>query len=105
MERRVTVNDQIEELSLEIPPEAHWQPDAPAETHGPCLYLGPGGERCARAALPGGYCARHHTDDDLRLPLRPYGRVLIATIALILVIWPYLSDLLHELVRWLTPSQ
>jgi hypothetical protein len=41
----------------------------------------------------------------LRLPSRPYGRVLIATIALILVIWPYLADLLHELVRWLTPSQ
>lgn len=105
MERRVSVNDQIEELSLDLPPEAGWQPDSATEAHRSCLYLGPAGQRCARPALPGGYCAGHHTDEAFRLPSRRYGRVLIATIALVLIVWPYVTDLLHELVRWFAPSQ
>jgi hypothetical protein len=104
MERRVTVNDRIERLELEIPEEIEsasvaqvGQPPA----HGPCLYFGPQGERCSRPALAGGYCARHHSDPTFRSPGRNYTRVLAATIALVLIVWPYVSDLVRELVRWL----
>ncbi|MGH9574614.1 MAG: hypothetical protein ACRD40_13930 [Candidatus Acidiferrales bacterium] len=104
MERRVTVNDRIERVQLAVPEELESasgtqvrQPPA----HGPCLYLGPQGERCFRPALAGGYCARHHPDPALRLPSRNYTRVLAATIALILIVWPYVSDLVRDLLRWL----
>jgi hypothetical protein len=114
MERRVTVNDRIERVELEVPEglEGALQEEAPAEklmapregasVYGPCLYLGPAGERCARAALQGGYCARHHIDPEMRSDdRRNYTRVIVASIALVIVIWPYISDLLRDLVRWL----
>lgn len=104
MERRVTVNDRIERVELEVPEEL--ESASPAQVgqssaHGPCLYLGPRGERCSLPALTGGYCARHHSDPAFRLPGRNYTRVLAATIALLLIIWPYVSDLVRELLRWL----
>lgn len=105
MERRVTVNDRIEQVELEVPQElesaAATSADTQSPAHGPCLYLGPGGERCSRPALAGGYCARHHSDPAFRLPGRNYTRVLAATVALILIVWPYVSDLVRELLRWL----
>lgn len=105
MERRVTVNDRIERVELEVPEElqslAATPQAAQSPAHGPCLYLGPQGERCSRPALAGGYCARHHSDPAFRLPGRNYSRVLTATIALILIVWPYVSDLVRELLRWL----
>jgi hypothetical protein len=105
MERRVTVNDRIERVELDVPEELESPAGSPQERHdssnGPCLYLGPHGERCSRPALAGGYCARHHSDPAFRLPARNYTRVLAATVALILIVWPYLSGLAHELLRWL----
>lgn len=104
MERRVTVNDRIERVELEVPEElesASAKQVEPSPAHGPCLYLGPRGERCSQPALPGGYCARHHSDPAFRLPGRNYTRVLAATIALALIVWPYVSDLVRELFRWL----
>ncbi len=105
MERRVTVNDRIERVELETPEELQPLAESPktgqSQAHGPCLYFGPGGERCARPALAGGYCARHHTDPAFRLPGRSYTRVLTAMVAIILIVWPYVSDLVREVLRWL----
>ena|SRR5690348_9178169 len=104
MERRVTVNDRIERVELEVPEELEASPVSPQgcqnPSNGPCLYLGPGGERCSRSALAGGYCAQHG-DPTFRVLGRNYARVLAATIALVLIVWPYVSDLVRELLRWL----
>ncbi len=106
MERRVTVNDRIERVELDVPEdlEAAAAPELPADrgSQGPCLYLGPQGKRCSRMAVDGGYCVKHHSDPAWRLPGRSYTRVLAATIALVLIIWPYIADLVHDLIRWLS---
>jgi len=105
MERRVTVNDRIERVELAVPhelePSSARREDVQSPAHGPCLYFGPQGERCSRPALAGGYCARHHSNPAFRLPSRNYTRVLAATIALVLIVWPYVSDLVREFLRWL----
>lgn len=108
MERRVTVNDRIERLELEVPPElqAAETPTEPVRgnSQGPCLYFGPKGERCCLAALEGGYCAAHQANGAAGLSARSYSRVLAATIALILIVWPYISDLVRDLLHWLAWS-
>ena len=104
MERRVTVNDRIERLELEVPPELR-SVETPIEPalrgrQGPCLYFGTKGERCSRQALEGGYCASHQANGTSSLS-RSYSRVLAATIALILIVWPYISDLVRDFLHWL----
>jgi hypothetical protein len=108
MERRVTVNDRIERLELEVPPEFQSTevPVGPArsDSQGPCLYFGPKGERCSRPALEGGYCAVHQANGAASLSARSYSRVLAASLALILIVWPYISDLVRDLLHWLAAS-
>ncbi|HEY6466161.1 MAG TPA: hypothetical protein VIY69_09235 [Candidatus Acidoferrales bacterium] len=109
MERRVTVNDRIERLELEVPPELQaaemGAKPARRNSQGPCLYFGPKGERCSRPALEGGYCAAHQANGAASLSARSYSRVLAATIALILIVWPYISDLVRDLLHWLASSR
>lgn len=105
MERRVTVNDRIERLELEVPSELRSValPGEPARkgSQGPCLYFGPKGQRCSRPALEAGYCATHQANGAAGISARSYSRVLAATIALILIVWPYISDLVRDLLHWL----
>jgi hypothetical protein len=110
MERRVTVNDGIERVELEIPGEldaleaiGESKPaggEPVAAPYGPCLHFGPRGERCSLPAVAGGYCARHHNDPELRMPGRNYTRVLVATVALVMIVWPYIAEVARDLVRW-----
>lgn len=109
MERRVTVNDRIERFELEVPPELEPLPEAAsagnAAAQGACLYFGPAGQRCSRPALAGGYCSRHRADGpdgEARSPARNYSRVLTATAAIVLIVWPYIADLVHDLIHWLS---
>lgn len=96
--------------------------------HGVCLYFGPMGERCERAAMEGGFCARHRASaPKARLAHRmaaaraeigqeeaanegevgpdpsagPLGAAKkIAAILLAgAALWPVLADLLKELLR------
>jgi hypothetical protein len=120
MERRVSVNDDpdlswklsansqggeapAEPESLgdaEEPPElAEALESEPGVSYGPCLYLGSSGERCGSLALSGGYCAKHHPDEEKRWPGRSYRRVLLASIALLAILWPYFQDALQLIVR------
>jgi hypothetical protein len=105
MERRVTVNDRIDRVELEVPEgteaDERLARGNSREPQGPCLYLGAAGERCSRPAVEGGYCAKHHTDPDLRPAGRSYTRVLVATVALVIIIWPYVADLVRDVMRWL----
>ena len=110
MERRVTFNDGIERVELEIPDElgaleANGEPmpaggQGLAANCGPCLHLGPRGQRCPFPAVAGGYCARHHSDPELRMPGRNYTRVLVATVALAMIVWPYIAEVVRDLTRW-----
>jgi len=70
---------------------------------GPCLYLGPSGQRCNRRAVEGGFCARHQPDagrfQGLSIP--QVSRRGVAVIGLLAVLWPVLADIVRELIRLL----
>lgn len=71
---------------------------------GPCLYLGPQGQRCYRRALRDGFCASHlpgaapivggqsHT---------PSKKLVAALLAISGLLWPLLADIVREVLRWL----
>lgn len=72
---------------------------ATAKNWGPCLYLGPSGQRCAKPALEGGFCAVHSPGSSAAItPSR--RRVLAAVAAIIGILWPYVDDVVREIIRW-----
>lgn len=73
---------------------------AAAKNWGPCLYLGTSGQRCARPALEGGFCAVHSPRSGEGIaPNRK--RVLAAVAAIIGILWPYVDDVVREIIRWM----
>jgi hypothetical protein len=73
---------------------------AAARNWGPCLYLGPSGQRCAKPALEGGFCAVHSPGSAAAInPNRK--RVLAAVAAIIGILWPYVDDVVREIIRWM----
>ena len=68
---------------------------------GPCLYLGPRGQRCARRATKGGFCALHQPDAPVARIAKPSKKLAASILAIIAVIWPYLADVLREVLRWI----
>ena len=66
---------------------------------GPCLYFGPSGQRCAKPALEGGFCAVHSPGSSAITPNR--RRVLAAVAAIIGILWPYVDDVVREIIRWM----
>ena len=100
MERGVRVNaesihgdPEVEGLSL---PTADGGAD-----QGPCLYFGPGGRRCNRQAIEGGFCEQHQPG------AKPVGqgaigmRRVVAILAALAALLPWLVDLVRELIRFL----
>jgi hypothetical protein len=85
----------------EAPPELAPPPPGSAGDQGPCLYLGPGGQRCDRRAIEGGYCARHRPGAICLPKLTFSKKTLAAIIGLAGILWPYLADLVREFVRWM----
>jgi hypothetical protein len=69
--------------------------------YGPCLYLGPTGQRCGRRALGGGFCDQHEPGAEPPASGRPSSRRTIATIAALAALLPWLTDLIRELIRLL----
>lgn len=83
---------------------------SPAGDFGPCLYFGPGGERCSRRALEGGFCALHRRNAPKSLDepeeKTGFGPVLTpkrlgALIAAAAALWPFVADLVREILRHL----
>lgn len=75
---------------------------APAKEvdEGPCLYLGPAGQRCYRPALAGGFCAAHQPGIAAERPRIGKKSKLAAAIAGIGgALWPYIYDFVHQLIR------
>src|ERR1700684_1752994 len=87
-------------------PGEDYLPMAGAESstggQGPCLFLGPTGQRCARQAVDGGFCVRHQpggtgaVTGTAGVPSRAFAAVV--TIGILL--WPYIADAVREILRW-----
>ena len=69
---------------------------------GPCLYLGPAGQRCKARARAGGFCARHGLNAGPReaaVALSP--RKLLAILAAAIALWPILADIVRAILRYI----
>jgi hypothetical protein len=75
----------------------------PRTDQGPCLYLGPRGQRCGNPAISGGFCARHEPSElgGAKIASRGVSRVVAAGIGILAAMWPILADLLREVLRWI----
>lgn len=68
-----------------------------AGQHASCLYLGPQGERCARAALDDGFCELHEAQ-------RPFPTWILwlrraaGALLLLIILWVTLADFLREIL-------
>ncbi len=78
-------------------PEASAQKQWP---YGPCLYLGPQGQRCERPALEDGFCERH--SPEYAGTRSRFKKQIVAVILLLAgLLWPLLHELLRTLSRWI----
>lgn len=67
---------------------------------GPCLYLGPEGQRCYRQAVKAGFCAAHQPGVALRGRIgKPSKKMVAAAAGIGGVLWPYIYDFVHALIR------
>ncbi len=74
-----------------------------APDEGPCLYLGPAGQRCYRRAIAGGFCAEHQPGAAARRNIGKKGKVAAAIAGIGGALWPYIYDFIHQLLRILHP--
>lgn len=79
--------------------------NAPAKEtdEGPCLYLGPAGQRCYQPALKGGFCAAHQPGATSRAKVGKRTKVAAAAAGIGGALWPYIYDFVRELMRILHP--
>jgi hypothetical protein len=90
-----TDDESTDRQLLSLPPS-----DIKAD-QGPCLYLGPRGQRCNRRALKDGYCAIHQPG-AISLPKAALSKKTLAAIAAIAGgLWPLIADLVREIMRWI----
>ena len=67
--------------------------------YGPCLYLGPSGQRCSRRALEGGFCALHQPGAKQPVSSKSNSKRIAAVIGALVALLPWLVDLVRELIR------
>ena len=71
---------------------------------GPCLYLGPAGQRCTSCATTSGFCRRHQLNPNL--PGTPADTPLLsprrvgAIFTILALLWPLLADIVRALIRY-----
>jgi hypothetical protein len=75
-------------------------PTQPTVHHGPCLYLGPSGQRCDRQAVEGGFCASHQPAGG-KHSIADLSRRALGVLGVLAVVWPLLADLIREIIRLL----
>jgi hypothetical protein len=68
---------------------------------GPCLYLGPNGQRCDRRALEGGFCATHRPGAASLPKVAVSKRTLAAILGALGILWPFLADIAREIMRFM----
>jgi len=106
MERSVNVNAG---LAPEGTGDEGWERDSLADDYGrhsagdqgPCLYLGPAGERCRRKAVEGGFCLKHQPQPAQ--PVSPARAVRrgVAILMAVVALWPLVADVIRALIRLL----
>ncbi|MGH9703985.1 MAG: DUF5763 domain-containing protein [Candidatus Acidiferrales bacterium] len=74
--------------------------DAQKAPYGPCLFLGPRGERCSRQAAENGYCVNHDPEGPPIITGVP-GKRFWALVGATAVLWPFLVDIVRIILRWL----
>lgn len=99
MERDVRVNAESETggaaSGFDFPSGAR-----PARTDlGPCLYLGPAGQRCSRPAQEGGFCAVHQPEGAAGAKPAVSPRRVAVIMAILALLWPILADIVRELIH------
>jgi hypothetical protein len=67
--------------------------------YGPCLYLGPSGQRCSRKALEGGFCALHQPGAKRPESTASHTKRAAAVVGALAALLPWLIDLIRELLR------
>lgn len=71
---------------------------------GPCLYLGPAGQRCADRATASGFCRRHQPQvNSSRAPVETpllSPRRIGAIFTILALLWPLLADIVRALIRY-----
>ena len=74
---------------------AEFEPPA-ARNYGPCLYLGPTGQRCDRPAGEDGFC-QLHGPEGAGVSWKNPIRVIAALLLLLATIWPLLAHFFSEI--------
>jgi hypothetical protein len=75
------------------------QGDLGDANRGPCLYLGPRGERCGQKQLTAGFCAVHDPDRPYLRTANPVRFWAVAG-AIAALLWPYLGFIVREIIGW-----
>jgi hypothetical protein len=66
---------------------------------GPCLYLGPAGQRCSRRATMGGYCSQHQPGAaGISVPTISPKKMAAIGVA-IAMLWPEIVKVASALIR------
>lgn len=68
---------------------------------GPCLYLGPAGQRCDRRATRDGFCSRHQPDAPTAPTPFFTPKKLAAFFIALAMLWPEITRFLSALARLL----
>jgi hypothetical protein len=90
----------VDSIAQPAPNEALSSRSMPADL-GPCLYLGPIGQRCDRRATREGFCSPHQPDSPtISIPFFTPKKLAAFLIALAML-WPELTRFLSALARLL----
>ncbi len=74
-----------------------------APDEGPCLYLGPSGQRCYQRAIKDGFCAAHQPGVTTRAQIAKRSKIAAAIAGILGALWPYVYDFVHALFRMFHP--
>lgn len=88
-------SEPVQRIPAEVP--------ATEADEGPCLYLGPAGQRCYRPALPGGFCAAHQPGAAARPKIGKKSKLVAAIAGIGGALWPYIYNFIHQLIRTFHP--
>jgi hypothetical protein len=102
MERGVRVN--AEYLGDYLPSAEDEIAGAPAlvdasADYGPCLYLGPSGQRCDRRAVEGGFCTLHEAGATPPASSKPTAKRMAAIIGALAALLPWLTDFIRAIIH------
>ena len=97
------VESEVRQDDLGLVSTAFPSATADASDQGPCLYLGPAGQRCSQRAVKGGFCAAHQPGVTARAKVAKRSKIVAAIVGILGALWPYVYDFVHALMRLFHP--